>query len=124
MNRTHRRRRTYDHRLRDAIAATGNPHLFRDVAIPRSTRRTWAGGDVRPVIAAVDVELEVYNLLDQVDQLRQRAKVQATVIGLLMRLLKLCGGDRIPDGISKSAVLSAIASALGLPHPAFGVLCS
>ncbi len=108
-------RRTYDHRLRDAIAATGNADLFRDVAIPRSTRRTWARGDVRPVVASVDVELEVYELLERVDQLRQRASRQAAVIGLLMQLLKLRGGkldgDRVPEGVSKSAVLRAVASA-------------
>ena len=118
MTRIHRVRRTYDHRLRDAIAATGNADLFRNVAIPASTRRTWARGEVRPVVAAVHVELEVYELLEQVDKLRQRAKVQAVMIGLLVRLLRLRGGkldaDRVPDGQTKSAVLRAIASASGL----------
>ena len=84
MTRKHRGRQTYDHRLRDAIAATGNADLFRDVAIPASTRRTWARGEVRPVVASVDVELEVYDLLEQVDKLRQRAKEQAAIIGLLV----------------------------------------
>jgi hypothetical protein len=88
MKNTHRRRQTYDHRLGDAIALTGKPYLFRDVAIPRSTRRTWARGDVRPVVASADVELEVYKLLEQVDSLRQRVKRQASIISLLMRLLK------------------------------------
>lgn len=73
---------------------------YPSVAIPRSTQRSWARRDVRPVVAAVDVELEVYDLLEQVDKLRKRAKVQATVIGLQVRLLKLRGGklhgDRIP----------------------------
>ena len=67
MMRTHRVRRSYDHRLSDAIAVTGNADLFRDVSIPASTRRTWARGEVRPVVAAFDVELEVYELLEQVD---------------------------------------------------------
>ena len=118
MTRTHRVRRSYDHRLRDAIAATGNADLFRDVAIPASTRRTWARGEIRPVVASVDVELEVYELLEQVDSLRQRAKVQAAVIGLLVRVLRLRGGkfdaDRVPDGVTKSAVLRAITSVSGL----------
>ena len=61
MMRAHRVRRSHDHRLRDAIAATGNADLFRDVAIPASTRRTWARGEIRPVVASVDVELEVYS---------------------------------------------------------------
>jgi len=110
--RTHRVRRSYDHRLRDAIAATGNADLFRDVAIPASTRA--ARGEVRPVVAAFDVELEVYELLEQVDKLRQRTKTQAAIIGLLVRVLKLRGGklegDRVPDEATKSTVLRAIAS--------------
>ena len=52
------------------------------------------------MIASVDVELEVYELLEQVDSLRQRAKVQAAIIGLLVRVLSLRGGkldgDRLP----------------------------
>ncbi len=67
------------------------------------------------MVASVDVDLEVYDLLEQVDKLRQRAREQATIIGLLVRLLKLRGGKldgaRVPDGVSKSAVLRAIASA-------------
>ncbi len=118
MTRTHRVRRSYDHRLRDAIAATGNAYLFRNVPIRASTRRTWARGEVRPVVAAVDVELEVYELLERVDKLRQRTKALAAIIGLLVRLLNLRRGkleaDRVPDGQSKSAVLRAIASASGL----------
>ena len=63
MMRAHRVRQTYDHRLRDAIAATGNTDLFRDVSIPASTRRTWARGDVRPVVASVDVSFKVLPIL-------------------------------------------------------------
>ncbi len=70
------------------------------------------------MVASVDVELEVYELLEPVDKLRQRAKVQAAIIGLLVRVLRLRGGkldgDRLPDGETKSAVLRAIASASGL----------
>ena len=67
------------------------------------------------MVAAADVELEVYDLLEQVDKLRQRARVQAATIGLLVRLLNLRGGKldgaRLADGQIKSAVVRAIASA-------------
>ena len=43
------------------------------------------------MVASVDVELEVYELLEQVDKLRQRAKVQAAIIGLLVRVLRFRG---------------------------------
>ena len=65
MQRTLRVRQTYDHRLRDTIAATGNAYLFRNVSIPASMRRTRARREVRPVLAALDVELEVYDLWEQ-----------------------------------------------------------
>ena len=65
-----------------------------------------------------NVELEVYELFEQVDNLRQRAKVQAAIIGLLVRVLRFRGGkldgDRLPDGETKSAVLRAIASVTGV----------
>ena len=38
------------------------------------------------MVASVDVELEVYELLEQVDNLRQRAKAQAAIIGLARRV--------------------------------------
>ena len=70
------------------------------------------------MVASVDVRLSVYELLEQVDSLRQRAKVQAAIIGLLVRVLRLRGGkfdaDRVPDGVTKSAVLRAITSASGV----------
>ena len=70
------------------------------------------------MVASVEVELSVYELLEQVDSLRQRARVQAAIIVLLVRMLTLRGGkldgNRIADGETKSAVLRAIASASGL----------
>ena len=70
------------------------------------------------MVASVDVDLEVYELLERVDSLRQRAKVQAAIIGLLVRVLRLRGGkfdaDRVPDGLTKSGVLGAITSASGV----------
>ena len=40
------------------------------------------------MVASVDLELEVYELLEQVDHPRQRVKVQAAIIGLLVRVLR------------------------------------
>lgn len=34
-------RRTYDHRIREAIVASGDPKFFPRLHIPRSTVRTW-----------------------------------------------------------------------------------
>ena len=50
------------------------------------------------MVASVDVELEGYELLEQVDNLRQRAKVQAAIIGLLVRVLRFRRGKL--DGVA------------------------
>ena len=127
MARAYRRQhQTYDHRIREAIASTGNPHLYRNIPIPISTRRTWSSGRIEPVVTADEADLKAYELLDQLERLKHRSRQQAAVIGLLTRLLKIRGGkldsDRLPDGTSKSVVLRAVASAshmLGLS----AVLC-
>jgi len=116
MQRAHRRRhQTYDHRIRQAIAVTGNPHLHRNIPIPISTRRTWATGQVGAVVSCAEVDLKAYELLDELDRIKRHVKQQAAIIGLLVRLLKIRGGkldaDRLPDGTDKSAVLRAVASA-------------
>lgn len=49
-------RRTYGHRIRQAICATGDPTLFDSVmTIPRSTARSWLRRD-RPSIVLLDDE--------------------------------------------------------------------
>jgi putative transposase len=116
MERCHRRaHQTYDHRIREAIAFTGNPRLHGNLSIPISTRRTWASGRVEPVVSCAEAETTTYELLDQLDRLKRRVKKQAAVIGLLVRLLKIRGGKldtgRLPDASNKAAVLRAVASA-------------
>ena len=116
MQPAHRRaHQAYDHRIREAIAVTGNPHLHGNIPIPISTRRTWASGQIPSVVTCEKTDLEVYQLLDRVDRLERRVKEQGAIIGLLVRLLKIRGGnlsqDRLPNGIDKLAVLRAVASA-------------
>ena len=110
-----RQHQTYDHRIREAIAITGNPHLHDNIPIPISTRRTWASGRVEPVVSSAEANLEVYELLDKLHRLQNRVKQQAVIVGLLVRLLKIRGGkldnNRLPDASSKSAVLRAVTSA-------------
>ena len=49
-----RRHQSYDHRIREAIGFTGNPHLYTTTPIPMSTRRTWASGRIEPVTPGVE----------------------------------------------------------------------
>ena len=99
MARAYRRQhQTYDHRIREAIASTGNPHLYRNIPIPISTRRTWSSGRIEPVVTSDEADLKAYELLDQLERLKHRSRQQAAVIGLLTRLLNIRGGSSTEIG--------------------------
>ena len=111
----YRRRRSYDHRIRDAIAATGNPYLFQNFSIPLSTRRTWTRAQYQSTITSCETEVEGYELLDRVYHLQARVKMQGAIIALLMRVLAVRGGklniSRLPHGRDKSALLRTLGTA-------------
>ena len=65
------KRRTYDHRIREAIVSSGDATLFSELSIPRSTKHTWLRrGAPRVVIA---------NNIDQPDLRCQRAANQTAL---------------------------------------------
>ena len=45
-------RNVYDPRIRELIRATGNPDLFPELDIPRSTMSGWLRGDFKPPVGA------------------------------------------------------------------------
>ena len=53
---THRARRTYDHRLKSQIVASGNPSLFPQLAIPRSTAKSWIRRGERDEVGTSSVD--------------------------------------------------------------------
>ncbi|MCB9662366.1 MAG: transposase [Sandaracinaceae bacterium] len=106
------RRRTYDHRLRLAIAASGDATLFHDIDIPPSTRRSWTTRPVPTVVAlhAEDRELvELQVALARVEV--ANAKLRA-VVRLLLALVAVLGGriaDRpVPAAEDKARLLAAV----------------
>jgi hypothetical protein len=48
-----RTRRTYDHRIREVICEAGDPDLFPELKIPRSTIRNWFRRGIPDVVALV-----------------------------------------------------------------------
>jgi hypothetical protein len=48
---TPRERRAYDHRIKSRVVATGNPSLFPQLAIPRSTAKSWIRRGEREVVS-------------------------------------------------------------------------
>lgn len=80
-------RRSYDHRLRLAVATSGDPGLFRDLRIPPSTRRSWTTRAVPNVVALHEQDRDLVELQVALTRVEAaNAKLRA-VIKLLLALL-------------------------------------
>ncbi|MFC1611390.1 transposase [Myxococcota bacterium] len=105
------RRRLYDHRIRDAVCQTGNPRLFPQLRIPRSTTATWLSRGCRHVVS-LEGQHDITVLLNENDKMKRRAQRQTAIIRLLVTLLKICGfrldEQRLPEGAAKAQVLRAV----------------
>src|SRR5664279_3766576 len=98
---THRERRSYDHRIKAQVAATGDPNLFPELEIPRSTAMSWIRRGVGEIVALepeIDSEKQ---LLDRTARLEHRVSMLTAVLRFVLALLHLSGfkldHDRVPD---------------------------
>jgi hypothetical protein len=105
--------RSYDHRLKRAIADSGDPDLFPELKIPRSTARGWIRHGVPSVVTAQDLDLDSQALL-----VRNRALERDCAIAtqhLATFTFKLFGLQiqyrRLPRADDKSMLLSAVREA-------------
>jgi hypothetical protein len=102
-------RRTYDHRIRAAIVASGDANLFPGLNIPRSTTDTWLRRGARDVVGVDD---DWTTLLVRVKRLERQVRVLVLVIRLLLALRRVMPGmldlTRLPDGHKKEQLLRAI----------------
>ena len=110
--------KTYDTRVREVIARSGNPDLFPELDIPRSTRATWVRRGPRNVVGLDSTLDEDAALLDRIAKLEHRACVLTAVLRLTLTMLRLSGFridlQRIPDGRQKQALLFAVTKARGV----------
>ncbi len=111
-------RRQYDHRIRAAVVATGNPHLFPTLQIPQGTARTWIRRGSRRVVAAANDTLDdVPGLHAEVAVLRAKAERYLATASVLLVVIRMFGlrfdGTRVPDGPEKAKLLRAIGMASG-----------
>lgn len=75
-------RRTYDHRICEAIVASGDPTLFPELNIPPSTARTWLKEGERVVVGFSDNEIA---LRVQLARLERQVRILREVVRLLPR---------------------------------------
>ena len=105
-------RRTYDHQIREMIWETGNPDLFPELKIPRSTIRSWLHRGIPDVVMCDLLSAEKAELLAEMQELRHRAAVLGAIVGPLFVMLRVSerqlDHERLPEGNGKRALLRAI----------------
>ena len=108
----HRSRRTYDHRIKEQITRAGDPDLFPDLEIPRSTALSWIRRGVGDVVSFDQVDGGELALRDRIAALQQRITMLTAVLRLVLALLHVCGSElkrsRVPDAAGKRRLLSAV----------------
>jgi hypothetical protein len=76
---TLRTRRTYDHRIREMICETGDPDLFPELKIPRSTIRSWLHRGIPDVVRCDLLSAEKIPLPAELQELRHRVAVLGAI---------------------------------------------
>ena len=108
----HRERRSYDHRIKAQIAATGAPNLFPELEIPRSTASSWLHRGLGDIVVLDDDGQTDALLRKRVAGLERRVSMLTAVLRLVLVLLRLSGFwlslDRVPDAQEKRRIHAAI----------------
>jgi len=105
-------RRTYDHRIQEAVCETGDRDLFPELNIPRSTIRSWIHRGVPEVISCDLATHDRAELTAEIERLRCRTSLLGAVVGLLIAVLRASkvqlDYERLPDGDAKKILLRSI----------------
>ena len=106
----HHTRRTYDHRIREAIFESGDRELLPNLEIPRSTIRSWVHRGVPDVVSCDSVVRNRADLIAEIRQHQQRTALLGAIVGLLIAMLRVSkvrlDYERLPEGDSFSAFCS------------------
>ena len=82
-------RRTYDHRIKQAILESGDRNLFPELKIPESTVRSWIHRGVSDAVTSDLVDCDRSTLVAEIHALRQRAALLSAVVGLLVTMIRV-----------------------------------
>ena len=112
MTSTARPQQRYDHRLRDLVHRTRDVTIATDLGVPRSTARGWLRTAPEVVVSLDVTHLNEPELQHEILQLRRRIEKLATLLRLVLALLRASGftlsRERLPDGRAKMRILRAI----------------
>jgi transposase InsO family protein len=120
-------RRTYDHRIKQAILESETRDLFPELEIPKSrasgagqalatasaaTIRSWIHRGLADVVTSELIPCDRAVLISEIHALRQRTALLTAVVGLLVAMLRVSKNrldyERYADGPSKVLLLRAI----------------
>jgi transposase InsO family protein len=94
------------------ICETGDPDLFPELKIPRSTIRSWLHRGIPDFVTCDLLSAEESQLLVEIRDLRDRVAVLGAIVGLLVMMLRVSergvDRERLPEGNGKRALLRAI----------------
>ncbi len=94
------------------ICETGDPGLFPELKIPRSTIRNWLHRGIPDVVTCDLLSAEKTELLAEMQELRHRAAVLGAIVGLPVAMSRVSerrlDHERLPEGSGKRALLRGI----------------
>jgi transposase InsO family protein len=109
---TNRRRRIYDHRIKEQIVRSRNPNLFPELRIPASTARSWIQRGLVEVVSLHPDNGSEDVLRDRITSLESRVRILSTLLRLTMVLVRISGcrldRHRLPDASAKPTLLHAV----------------
>ncbi len=112
----------YDHRIRNAVVASGDIHIFSDLAINPSTAHSWIRRGHRDVVTADIVDKPEVELLQIIAEQNRTILLLRGLLCLLSALVRVFGArldknERLPEGRDKKTILRAIDKAVkaGIP---------
>ena len=107
-----RPQRSYDHRLKELVRASGDPSLAKELGIPASTVMGWLCSPPQQVVTLDVPSMKEQELQREVLILRRRIRKLLALLRLLVVLLRISGftlaNERVPGGKAKAALLRSI----------------
>ena len=108
-------RRTYDHRIQEAICESGDRDLFPELEIPRSTIRSWIHRGIPDVLTCDSTAGDRAGLLAEIHRYQRRTALLGAIVGLLIAMLRVSkvrlDYERLPEGDTKKVLLRALGRA-------------
>ena len=109
---SHRSRRVYDHRIKEQIIRAGDPELFPELEIPRSTAVSWIRRGLGEIVSLVQADGGEPALRERIAKLQGRVAMLTAVLRLVLALLRVSGFSfelsRVSDAAGKRRLLGAV----------------